>query len=118
MHILGSALESLYGFDGKDENGRDNPLSLAQKVDLVISLETRLDSWRLALPEAIRPNKRGTLHLNNGSHSSLQRYAVILGLRYHNLRILIHRSLLLPDLSDHFQRENRLSNADDTYKML
>ena len=118
MHILGNGLESLYDFDGKDENGRINPLSLSRKVDLIISLETRLESWRLALPEAIRPNKQGTVVLNNGSHSSLQRFAVILGLRYHNLRVLLHRSLLLPALSDHFQRENRVSNSEDSYEML
>ena len=96
--IIGEALEALYG-KRFDQRGNQPDGDVPRKVQTVLQLESDLEKWRLVLPAAMRPEKCTTDASSTGSTLPLTRYQTILTLRYHNLRILIHRTLLLPALS-------------------
>ena len=110
---MGETLDSLYGGRSYKIDTQILESTISHRVEPILQLESDLERWRLGLPTSLRPDKSGSLAQCDGNPLILLRYRVVLGLRYHNLRILIHRALLLPTLSDLLHRP-----AFDAYHMV
>lgn len=89
-------LDLLYG----QNLGCDNPLSVSQTVSQVFATEQHLFTWEKALPDALRLiNITGLRNAtqepsSNTAHFSWK-FRTILTLRHLNLRVLLHRPILV-----------------------
>ncbi|XHG08619.1 hypothetical protein AWENTII_011713 [Aspergillus wentii] len=90
-------LELLYG----QNLGCDTPLTVSEAVSHVFTMEQNLFSWEKTLPEMLRPTSSARLKeaAHNDPKSNLEffswKFRVILTLRYLNVRILLHRPILV-----------------------
>jgi hypothetical protein len=74
--------------------GCDNPASFFDIVTRLFQMEHQLMGWERALPENMGLRNSGDFPFE-GDDADLERYRVIITLRYHNLRILIHRLVVV-----------------------
>ncbi|KAJ5813994.1 uncharacterized protein N7503_000744 [Penicillium pulvis] len=93
---LWNVLDSLYG----QNIGCEDPLSVSETVSHVFSIEQNLFSWEGSLPASLQLITKA--HLDEMSHEKISgtksfswKFRVILTLRYLNLRVLLHRPVLV-----------------------
>ena len=98
--IMGDALEMLYA-----NNPKEVDKDPSRRLEMIVRLEQLLEDWRVATPASLRPAKDGAESRYSKMAAPLLRSRFVLAFRYHNLRILIHRVLLLRALSSNLQRE-------------
>lgn len=118
--VMWSAIDSLYGCNIDWDDGA----SIFDLSSRTIPLEHQLSKWQTALPSAMSTITSTKLSSYRNSLPDTLRFRFILTLRYHNLRILVHRPLVVklldvvslgneisPDESDIIQRtiEHNLS---------
>ncbi|KAF9887006.1 hypothetical protein FE257_010622 [Aspergillus nanangensis] len=91
-----SIIDLLYG----QNLGCDAPLSVSETVAQVFSVEQHLFAWEKSLPDALRITTPAALKETNpelpgDSNFFSWKFRVILTLRYLNLRVLLHRPVLV-----------------------
>lgn len=93
--IIAEVIGTLYGHN----LGCDEPPSTTEMITHIFHLEQRLHDWRQGLPQRL------TLHTADTVSSSedildrkLERFRLILSLRYLNLELLVHRPMLTSSL--------------------
>ena len=75
--------------------GYDGPVSIFDIFTRVFQMEKHLMEWQRTLPNNIRLIKSQHIpFVNENNGHLLERFSVVLTLRYHNLRILLHRPIL------------------------
>ncbi|TVY91550.1 hypothetical protein LAWI1_G001220 [Lachnellula willkommii] len=73
--------------------GCDSPSSLLDTVAHLFKLEQQLVDWQHALPPTLGLRNSQDIPMENPGTN--EKFRVILTLRYHNLRILLHRTMLV-----------------------
>jgi len=79
--------------------GCDRQMNVVETVYTIIQWEQQLIDWRRELPQSLTLRQTNDLQAvsspNDAIISSLERFPIILTLRYHNLRVLLHRPVLV-----------------------
>lgn len=88
--VLWDVIDSLYG----GNIGCDKPINL-DTISRIFQIEHQLVGWERTLPIDLKLIQSGDIPLDEGGSRSSERFRVILSLRYHNLRILLHRPILV-----------------------
>ncbi|KAJ5655508.1 hypothetical protein N7507_007458 [Penicillium longicatenatum] len=93
---LWKVLDSLYG----QNIGCEDPLSVSETVSHVFAIEQNLFSWERSLPNSLQLITKANLdeisqENVSGNQSFSWKFRVILTLRYLNLRVLLHRPVLV-----------------------
>ena len=88
--VLGTAIERLYG----NNLGFDEDKSIFTLVSDVLQVERQLDEWRNMLPAWLQP---GCFEESTSAASEplVKRYQSITVVRYHYMRSLIHRPVVI-----------------------
>ncbi|KAF7560760.1 hypothetical protein G7046_g3380 [Stylonectria norvegica] len=94
--IMGHTIELLYGNNMSDENKLPN----YELTIRVLKMRHSLDEWSREIPPTMRLIQEQDISNHTTKDLTLDRFHTILTLRYHNLRILIHRGVLV-QLCDH-----------------
>ena len=98
---LWNALDLLYG----QNIGCDVPLSVSETISHIFSIEQQLLSWERSLAPPLQLVSSASLHELPTEQPSLNlqycswRFRVILTLRYLNVRVLLHRPVLVKFIS-------------------
>jgi hypothetical protein len=80
-----------FSYDGNV--GCDGPLPLLEAVSELFKMEQQLVDWERSLPTSLYLRKPQGIPPDNSDSS--EKFRIVLTLRYHNLRILLHRSMLI-----------------------
>ena len=88
---MGRIITAVYG----GNIGCDKPLAIIEYVGRLFQLEKQLVEWTRTLPLSLSQQRAESLPPDNREILLEERLGVILTLRYHNLRILLHRSFLV-----------------------
>jgi hypothetical protein len=88
--LMWSILDQFYG----GNFGCDKPTSILDTYTRLLQMEQHLIEWERALPPQLTLRKSQDLYLEE-KDASLERFRVVLTLRFHNLRILLHRPVLV-----------------------
>lgn len=86
-----NVIDSLYG----GNIGCESTASLFDIVGTLFQMEHHLAEWERALPRGVGLRKSEDIPFRMDDTYQLERYRVIITLRYHNLRILIHRLVVV-----------------------
>ena len=89
--IIGKILFQCYG----GNLGYEQKLSPYDLVTRLAPIEQQLTGWRYGLPQDLTLHFFGNLNLYNTEFSLSERMKTMLTLRYHNVRLLLHRPVLI-----------------------
>ncbi|KAJ0420236.1 fungal-specific transcription factor domain-containing protein [Aspergillus carlsbadensis] len=89
--VLSKTLDLIY-----DSNlGTEERISSYELITRVLRLRQALDEWVAQLPAHMTLIKSQHCITDIGKNPTIDRFRIILTIRYHNLRLLIHRAILL-----------------------
>ncbi|KAL3446049.1 fungal-specific transcription factor domain-containing protein [Aspergillus insuetus] len=89
--ILSKTLDLIY-----DSNlGTEDKIPSYELITRVLRLRQSLEQWTLQLPTHMTLIKAADCITDIGKNPTIDRFRIILTMRYHNLRLLIHRAILL-----------------------
>ena len=95
--LLGRIIDTLYGgnLGGADPSGPS-----FSDIARIAEIEEDLAMWRQKLPSALQIVSAGDIPEGGGPPSQFWRQSIILSLRYHNTRALLHRQFAVKGLSE------------------
>ncbi|KAF8535992.1 fungal-specific transcription factor domain-containing protein [Trichophaea hybrida] len=95
--LLDRIIDSLYGgnLGGTDQSG-----PTFTDVARIAEIEEKLAAWRQNLPQALQIVSASDIPEGGGPSSQFWRQSIILSLRYHNTRALLHRQFAVKGLSE------------------
>jgi hypothetical protein len=95
--LLGRIIDTLYG---GNLGGSDPSEASFTDVARVAEIEEKLSLWRQRLPSALQIISANDIPEGGGPPSQFWRQSIILSLRYHNTRALLHRQFAVKGLSE------------------
>lgn len=95
--LLGRIIDTLYG---GNLGGTDQSDPTFTDVARIAEIEEKLAAWRQNLPQALQIISAADIPEGGGPPSQFWRQSIILSLRYHNTRALLHRQFAVKGLSE------------------
>ncbi|KAI5801062.1 fungal-specific transcription factor domain-containing protein [Pyronema domesticum] len=95
--LLGRIIDGLYG---GNLGGTDPSEPTFTDVARIAEIEEKLAQWRQQLPQALQIVSAADIPEGGGPPSQFWRQSIILSLRYHNTRALLHRQFAVKGLSE------------------
>ena len=86
-----NVIDLLYG----GNIGYESTASLFDIVGTLFQMEHQLVEWERALPKDMGLRNSRDIPFESDDANQIERYRVVITLRYHNLRILIHRVVVV-----------------------
>lgn len=94
--LLGRIIDTLYG----GNLGGSDPTGPFTDIARIAEIEEKLALWRQKLPSALQIVSAADIPDGGGPSSQFWRQSIILSLRYHNTRALLHRQFAVKGLSE------------------
>jgi len=95
--LLGRIIDTLYG---GNLGGTDPSEPTFTDVARIAEIEEKLANWRQSLPTVLQTVSAADIPEGGGPPSQFWRQRIILSLRYHNTRALLHRQFAVKGLSE------------------